>query len=570
MAIRKFRSKMKIIVIIITVAFALSSIIASYYTMSSQLSMKNYAFKVNGEKVDAVNIARTKNMISANLQNRGDDKVLETLAINQVIEDELIQQMADNLKIKVSNSDVNKEYDMIQDRVKDKEQFKRMLEAQGYTKVTFKKEIEKSLKRNKVLELFIENAKVSDEDMLKQYNENKYTMYAGVDFDSVKDGIKKSLMQQEGNKEFYKELYAMKNKVKVDDVREQFTNFEEKPQVTVDGVDFTNVDYAKVYVSLLAGGIKPEDINNQMDKALSSQAKIINVAKENGVVIDEKLPVLVRAEVAYRDLAEKLKSKISYTDKDLEQYFKENKVKYDTKPSADAYIGIYNPEPSTLDKEAAKTKAENIMKVVTVDNFASKAKAESDCPSAANGGDLGWFEKGQMVPEFEKAAFNGKVGEIYPEVVETQFGYHIIYVTDKNEKENKVKASHILVASKVSDATLDEELKEAQDLATKISSGEMTFKELPDSKYAYGDVSKNISETGYIPGVGFNKDLVDSIYKAPLQKVEALKIGDTIYIIQKVRENEYKSAEFSQVKDKVIDDYLNEKTSLKLQSLFGE
>ena len=96
MAIRKFRSKMKPIVIVITLAFALSSLIAAYYTMSSQLAVKNYAFKINGEKVDAVNIARAKNMISANLQNRGDDKILETLSVYQSIEDELVQQMADN------------------------------------------------------------------------------------------------------------------------------------------------------------------------------------------------------------------------------------------------------------------------------------------------------------------------------------------------------------------------------------------------------------------------------------------------------------------------------------------
>ena len=123
MAIRKFRSKMKPIVIVITLAFALSSLIAAYYTMSSQLAVKNYAFKINGEKVDAVNIARAKNMISANLQNRGDDKILETLAVDQAIEDELVQQMADNLKIKVSGSDVNREYETIENRIKDKDQF---------------------------------------------------------------------------------------------------------------------------------------------------------------------------------------------------------------------------------------------------------------------------------------------------------------------------------------------------------------------------------------------------------------------------------------------------------------
>ena len=568
MAIRKFRSKMKPIVIVITLAFALSSLIAAYYTMSSQLAVKNYAFKVNGEKVDAVNIARAKNMISANLQNRGDDKILETLAVDQAIEDELVQQMADNLKIKVSGSDVNREYETIENRIKDKEQFQRMLQAQGYTKASFKKEIERSLKRMKVLETFAENAKVSDDEVLKMYNDNKYTMFAGADFETIKDGLKKSLMQTEGNREFYKELQNMKKNMKLDDVREQFAGFEEKVKTTKDGIDFTNVDYSKLYVQFLGEGMKPEDAEVQLDKVLDYQAKILNAAKSYGVEVDENLPVLIRVEDAYEGIAEKVKSQITYNNEDLMKYFKDNKGRYDIYPSADAYIAILRTEPSQADKDAAKAKAENIMKKVTVNNFADTAKAESDCPSASRGGDLDWFGKGQMVPEFEKAAFEGKVGEIYPEVVGTQFGQHIIYVTDKNEAENKVKASHILVSYKVSEETMKEALAEAQKAAEKISSGEITFKDLPRDKYTGGELFEKISETGYIPGIGFNEELAGAVYKAPLQKVETLRMGDDVFLFQKTRENKYKSAEFSEVKDRVANEYVNEKSLEKLKSIF--
>ncbi len=568
MAIRKFRSKMKPIVIVITLAFALSSLIAAYYTMSSQLAVKNYAFKVNGEKVDAVNIARAKNMISANLQNRGDDKILETLAVDQAIEDELVQQMADNLKIKVSGSDVNREYETIENRIKDKEQFQRMLQAQGYTKASFKKEIERSLKRMKVLETFAENAKVSDDEVLKMYNDNKYTMFAGADFETIKDGLKKSLMQTEGNREFYKELQNMKKNMKLEDVREQFAGFEEKVQATKDGIDFTNVDYSKLYVQFLGEGMKPEDAEVQLDKVLDYQARILNAAKSYGVEVDENLPVLIRVEDAYEGIAEKVKSQITYNDEDLMKYFKDNKGRYDIYPSADAYIAILRTEPSQADKDTAKAKAENIMKKVTVNNFADTAKAESDCPSASRGGDLDWFGKGQMVPEFEKAAFEGKVGEIYPEVVGTQFGQHIIYVTDKNEAENKVKASHILVSYKVSEETMKEALAEAQKAAEKISSGEITFKDLPRDKYTGGELFEKISETGYIPGIGFNEELAGAVYKAPLQKVETLRMGDDVFLFQKTRENKYKSAEFSEMKDRVANEYVNEKSLEKLKSIF--
>lgn len=64
--------------------------------------------------------------------------------------------------------------------------------------------------------------------------------------------------------------------------------------------------------------------------------------------------------------------------------------------------------------------------------FAEAAEEVSMCPSKANGGDLGYFGKGQMVKEFENAAFSLNIGEV-SDPVQTQFGWHLIIVTDKKE-----------------------------------------------------------------------------------------------------------------------------------------
>jgi len=76
--------------------------------------------------------------------------------------------------------------------------------------------------------------------------------------------------------------------------------------------------------------------------------------------------------------------------------------------------------------------AKQILEILAQGNkdFEQIAKERSNCPSGRKGGDLGYFGRGQMVREFENAAFNLKKGEV-SQPVKTQFGWHVIKMTDK-------------------------------------------------------------------------------------------------------------------------------------------
>jgi peptidyl-prolyl cis-trans isomerase C len=118
---------------------------------------------------------------------------------------------------------------------------------------------------------------------------------------------------------------------------------------------------------------------------------------------------------------------------DVKKFYDDNPQYFEQPEQVQAsHILVKVEKEATADAKAeAKKKIEGLLtKVKEGGDFAALAKENSDCPSAANGGDLGLFGRGQMVKEFEDTAFGMKVGDVSG-VVETQFGYHIIKLTDK-------------------------------------------------------------------------------------------------------------------------------------------
>lgn len=122
------------------------------------------------------------------------------------------------------------------------------------------------------------------------------------------------------------------------------------------------------------------------------------------------------------------------TEKDIQAYFAEHKDEFQTAERVLAQHILVSPDGDTqTSKDEARAKISAIReRVLSGKKFDDEAAAHSMCPSGKEGGSLGWFGRGMMVPEFDQAAFALRKGEV-SDVIETQFGYHIILKTDHEE-----------------------------------------------------------------------------------------------------------------------------------------
>lgn len=205
------------------------------------------------------------------------------------------------------------------------------------------------------------------------------------------------------------------------------------------------IDIEAVIQKAKKDGLTPS--KEEVDKAFEELKKNIDADEEYKKKLKEKgiddtyLRQQQEQDLTIQKYKENFEKNVKISDEEMKKYYDEHKKDYYKDEVKASHILISTvdengKELSEAKKKEAKKKAEEVLKKAkSGEEFSQLAKEYSDdTGSAANGGDLGYFTKGQMVEPFEKAAFSLKVGQI-SDIVESQFGYHIIKVYDKIDEQ---------------------------------------------------------------------------------------------------------------------------------------
>ena len=147
------------------------------------------------------------------------------------------------------------------------------------------------------------------------------------------------------------------------------------------------------------------------------------------------------------------------SDDMIRNYYRENQSRFMQDEQADLYFVRVPKTATPADERATLQEMVDLKKQIESGEYTFEIAAQNESDdegSASNGGDLGWFGRGAMVPEFEIAAFALEPGVI-SEPVKSMFGFHLIKVEERSEEndEIKIKARHILRKNLPSDETLD-------------------------------------------------------------------------------------------------------------------
>jgi len=269
---------------------------------------------------------------------------------------------------------------------------------------------------------------------------------------------------------------------------------------------------------------------------------------------------------------DQLRSRVTVTPQEIESYYNSNVQQFQTPEQVRAGHILLKTEGK--DEAAVRKQAEDVLKQAKAPgaDFAALAnKYSEDDGSKGNGGDLDYFPKGRMVPEFEQAAFSMQPGQI-SDLVKSQFGFHIIKVVDKKPAatrsldEARAQIQQTLAGQRVEQQIADR----TRDLDTRI-------KKPADLDTVAKEAGLVVSETGFfsrdepVPGIGPTPDVTNQAFQLKDGEVShALQSPrGPMYIVVTGRREPY-VPKLDEVKDRVRDDVIKARAAEMSKQKAGE
>lgn len=210
---------------------------------------------------------------------------------------------------------------------------------------------------------------------------------------------------------------------------------------TVNGTTITSEEVNAVLMEGTQGRFstlpkeKQDELQKRVVDGLVMQELVYEAAKKDGVLTSsdykkqyDDIAARIEKQLAAKVWQEKMFNDVKVDDKDVKAYFDTHKDEFAQKEKVHARHILVKTEAEAK-KIIAGLKGLSGDKLK--EKFIEEAKTKSTGPSGPKGGDLGFFTQGQMVPEFNDAVFSMKVGTVTAQPVKTQFGYHVIYLEEK-------------------------------------------------------------------------------------------------------------------------------------------
>lgn len=260
-------------------------------------------------------------------------------------------------------------------------------------------------------------------------------------------GCSKTVAKVDGIEIKQKEVDAYMNSIKSQDTSGEITSDEEKLNaLEADIIDsLIIIKLLEKYAEENNITVTDEEVNEQVKLLMdtySSEKDFEKYLKEKG--IDKRfLEGVLRSQLLSSKIYSKVTADVIVTEEEVKQYYEDNKntlFLVPAKVKASHILAIFpwvedNSEETEEGREKALEKIKMVEdKLKDGGDFEDLARQYSDDgTSGENGGDLGYISKGQMVEEFEEALFSLDVGEV-SEIVETEYGFHIIKATDRQEE----------------------------------------------------------------------------------------------------------------------------------------